>query len=75
MSKIDFIKAEIAFYEKLFFASMAVILALIGWVAMQLLLAPVWLIGLSFIAVLCVVYYARDVYKKLRILMRDLKNA
>jgi uncharacterized MAPEG superfamily protein len=39
MSKIDRIKAEISFHEKMFFAALAVILALTGWAAENYLVA------------------------------------
>ena len=32
MSKIERIKAEISFHEKMFFAALAVLMALVGWV-------------------------------------------
>jgi len=33
MSKIERIKAEISFHEKMFFAALAVVMALVGWAA------------------------------------------
>ncbi len=33
MSKIERIKAEISFHEKMFFAALAVVMALAGWAA------------------------------------------
>ena len=33
MSKLDRVKAEISFHEKMFFAALAVIIGLIGWSA------------------------------------------
>jgi hypothetical protein len=33
MPKIERIKAEISFHEKMFFAALAVVIALVGWAA------------------------------------------
>jgi hypothetical protein len=33
MSELDYIKVRIAFHEKIFFASLAVVFGLLGWIA------------------------------------------
>ncbi len=44
MSKIERIKAEISFHEKMFFAALAVIMALVGWAAEHYLTISFWIL-------------------------------
>jgi cell division protein FtsL len=41
MSKLDAIRARIAFHEKVFFAAMAAVLALVGWTVNSYLSATI----------------------------------
>lgn len=44
MSKLDVHKAKIALNEKLFFAALAIIVALLGWGVSNLVTAPAWML-------------------------------
>jgi len=44
MPKIDRIKAEISFHEKMFFAALAVVMALVGWAAEHYLTTSFWIL-------------------------------
>ena len=44
MPKIDRIKAEISFHEKMFLAALAVVMALVGWAAEHYLTTSFWIL-------------------------------
>jgi len=44
MPKIERIKAEISFHEKMFFAALAVVMALAGWAAEHYLTISFWIL-------------------------------
>ena len=44
MPKIERIKAEISFHEKMFFAALAMVMALVGWAAEHYLTISFWIL-------------------------------
>ena len=74
MPKIDRIKAEIAFHEKMFFAALAVILAVIGWAAERYLVISFWMLLLTGVGFFCSLGFAFWSYKRMKQLLEDLEN-
>ncbi len=74
MPKIDRIKAEIAFHEKMFFAALAVILAVIGWAAERYLMVSFWILSLAGVGLFCSLGFAFWSYKRMKRLLEDLEN-
>ena len=74
MAKIDRIKAEIAFHEKMFFAALAVILAVIGWAAERELVISFWMLSLTGVGFFCSLGFAFWSYKRMKRLLEDLEN-
>jgi hypothetical protein len=72
--KIDRIKAEIAFREKMFFAALAVILAVIGWAAERYLTVSFWMLSLAGAGLFCSLGFAFWSYKQMKRLLEDLEN-
>jgi|GEM_PF-631420 len=74
MPKIDRIKAKIAFHEKMFFAALAVILAVIGWAAERYLIVSFWVLSLAGAGLFCSLAFAFWSYKRMKRLLEDLEN-
>ena len=74
MPKIDRIKAEISFYEKMFFAALAVILALVGWAVERYLVVSFWMLSLAGAGLFCSLAFAFYSYKRMKRLLKDLEN-
>ncbi len=58
MSKIERIKAEISFHEKMFFAALAVVMALVGWAAEHYLTISFWILLLCASGFFCSLAFA-----------------
>ncbi len=65
-SKLDAIKARIAFHEKVFFAAMATVLALVGWTVSNYISANTWVLGAAAFATISLSAYAIRHYKRLK---------
>ena len=74
MPKIERIKAEISFHEKMFFAALAVILALVGWSAEHYLTISFWMLLLCALGFFCSLAFALWSYKRIKRLLEDLEN-
>jgi|CXWL01.1.fsa_nt_gi hypothetical protein len=74
MSKIERIKAEISFHEKMFFAALAVIMALVGWAAENYLTISFWILLLCALGFFCSLAFALWSYKQIKRLLEDLEN-
>jgi Flp pilus assembly protein TadB len=74
MPKIDRIKAEISFHEKMFFAALAVILALIGWAVERYLVVSFWMLALAAVGLFFSLAFAFWSYKRMKRLLEDLEN-
>jgi hypothetical protein len=74
MSKIDRIKAEISFHEKMFFAALAVVMALVGWAAEHYLTINSWILLLCALGFFCSLAFALWSYKQIKRLLGDLEN-
>lgn len=75
MSKIDRIKAEISFHEKMFFAALAVILALTGWTAENYLTVSAWILFFAVVGLFCSLAFGFWSYKQIKLLLEELENA
>lgn len=74
MSKLERIKAEIAFHEKMFFVSIASMLALIGWLAVNYQEQESWLVFLAVVGLLGVSVFGVDQYKQIKKLLVELEE-
>ncbi len=74
MSKLDRLKAEISFHEKMFFAALAVILALTGWAFENYLTVSVWVLVLVMLGLFCAIAFGVWNYKQIKILLLELEN-
>jgi uncharacterized membrane protein YfcA len=75
MSKLDRIKAEISFHEKMFFVALAVILALTSWAFENYLTIDLWVLVLIMIGLFCSIAFGAWNYKQIKMLLRELENA
>jgi uncharacterized membrane protein YqaE (UPF0057 family) len=66
MPKLERIKAEIAFHEKMFFAALAVVLALVGWAAEHYLTISSWILLLCALGFFCSLVFALWSYKQIK---------
>jgi hypothetical protein len=74
MPKIERIKAEISFHEKMFFAALAVVMALVGWAAEHYLTISFWILLLCASGFFCSLAFALWSYKQIKCLLEDLEN-
>ena len=72
MTKLDIVKADIAFHEKLFFGALAVLVALVGWLASHYQEAAIWLMLLAVIAIFSATGFVVVHYRKIKRLIRQL---
>ncbi len=75
MSKSDKIKAEIAFHEKLFFASLALLLGLAGWSIEKAGTASDLILIGDAIAILSSLGFSIWNYREIKALIEDLEDA
>jgi len=75
MSKLDKIKAEISFHEKMFFAALAVIVGLTGWTASNFLNTSVFILLLAFLGTIASVIYGIFQYRFIKRLIKELEDA
>jgi len=75
MSTSDRLKAEIAFHEKMFFTSIAVIFAILGWtIEKARVINSILLIGV-FLVTLFAIGFSVWNYKQISALLEELENA
>ena len=74
MRKLDRLKAEISFHEKMFFTAIAIILGLLGWAANNFLTVNSFVLLLSLIGLLGAVGFGIWNYKKIKQLLEGLEN-
>ena len=74
MPKIDRIKTEITFHEKMFFGALAAMLALIGWMASNYQTATVWLLLVALAGLLSSCIFGIDQYRRIKRLLVELEN-
>lgn len=75
MSKADRIKAEISFHEKMFFAALAVVFAIVGWAVTQSASIEIWLLASAILGLLFAVIFGIWNYRQIRQLLEELENA
>ena len=74
MSRLDRIKAEIAFHEKMLFASIAAMLALIGWLTAKYQDQAAWLVFLGVAALFGICVFGIDQYRRIKKLLVELEE-
>jgi hypothetical protein len=74
MSKTDRIKAEISFHEKMFFAALAMLLALVGWAAEHYVAISFWMLLLCAMGFFASLSFAWWSYLSIKRLLEDLEN-
>lgn len=74
MSKLDRLKTEIAFHEKMFFASVAGMLALIGWLAGNYQTSATWLVACAVLGLMATCGFGIDQYRRIKRLLLDLED-
>lgn len=72
MPKIDQLKADIAFHEKLFFAALASIFALTGWMTANYINTNPWLLLLAFVVTIFAGLFSVLQYRKIKQLIQEL---
>ena len=72
MPEIDRIKADIAFHEKLFFAALAIVFALTGWITTHYPDSDVWLLLLALVGLICSVGFGVLQYRAIKQLIKEL---
>ena len=75
MSRIDSLKANIAFHEKMFFAALAIVLSLTGWIVTNYLAVRVPLLILAFAVNVGGIAFGVYQYRVIKQLIRELENA
>ena len=74
MSKLDEKKLEIEFLQKQFFVALAVMFALLGWMATNYAIAASLIISLAFVAFFISVGFVVTVHKKIILLIREVSE-
>lgn len=74
MSESESIKADIAFHEKMYFAAIAVLLALIGWISSNYVNVGILHLFLSFLATGFSGAYVVFQYRLIKRLIKELKD-
>jgi ABC-type multidrug transport system permease subunit len=74
MSELDEKKLEIDFLQKQFFVALAVMFALLGWMASNYTATNNLIIGLAFVAFFFSVGFVVIVHKKIIMLIREVKE-
>lgn len=72
MPKIDQLKADIAFHEKLFFAALASIFTLTGWMAANYASSSPWLLFAAFVVTISAAFFGVLQYRKIKQLIKEL---
>ena len=75
MSKLDKIKAEIAFHEKMFFAALTVVIGLIGWSASNFLSTSVFVLLLALFGMFASSIFGVFQYRLIKRLIEELEDA
>ena len=74
MSKIDKLKSELSFVEKQYFASIAVIFTVCGWLFNNLD-APLWGQAAAVIAIVAAIIVAVSKSKQVKRILREIEDA
>ena len=75
MSKPDSLKAEIAFHEKMFFAALAVIVALVAWAVENHEAIGWWILATAAVGLFLFVGFGLWNYRQIRSLLEKLEDA
>jgi len=74
MSELDEKKLEIDFLQKQFFVALAVMFALLGWMATNYLGAESLIISLAFVAFIFSVGFTFTLHRKICLLIREVRK-
>ena len=74
MPKLDRIKAEIAFHEKMFFGALAAMLTLIGWIVTHYLSTGWLVLALATLALIAACIFGVDQYRRVKRLLAELEK-
>ena len=75
MGKLDRLKAEISFHEKMFFTAIAIMLGLLGWAANNYRSTDAVVLFLAMIGLVGAAGFGVWNYKKIKQLLEKLENA
>jgi len=75
MSRLDRLKADISFHEKMFFAALAIIFGLIGWSASNFLNTSLFVMLLAFCSLSVAIVFGVYQYRFIKKLIRELEDA
>ena len=74
VSELDEKKLEIDFLQKQFFVALAVMFALLGWMATNYSKTDTLIIGLAFVAFLFSTAFVVVIHKKIRLLILEVRK-
>ena len=74
MPKIDGIKSEISFHEKMFFGAVATLLALTGWLASNYQASSTWLVFMAVCGLAGAGLFGIDQYRRIKRLLVELEE-
>ncbi|TQV84245.1 hypothetical protein FKG94_06195 [Exilibacterium tricleocarpae] len=75
MSKSDRLKAEIAFHEKMFFAALAVFVALIAWAVENYQAVNGWILATAAAGSTLAIGFGLWNYRQIQALLKELSDA
>jgi FtsH-binding integral membrane protein len=75
MSESESIKANIAFHEKMFFAAIAVLVTVVGWVASNYTVIGVFHLASALFSIIFSGAYVIYQYRRIKQLIEELKDA
>ncbi len=74
MPKVDRIKTEVGFHEKMFFGALVAILTLSGWIATHYQTTDIFVLVLAMLAFFGICVFGIDQYKRIKRLLVDLEE-
>lgn len=74
MAKLDNVKADLGFSEKLFFGAMAIMVGVISWTQTGYVDAQRWQLVIAFVAICSVAVYNIQIYRKIKRLTKELED-
>ncbi len=74
MSKLDRLKAEIGFHEKMFFAALAGLLTLIGWLVSNYQTAPTLVVFVGVCGLISAGLFGISQYRHIKRLIKELEK-
>ncbi|WP_027148876.1 hypothetical protein [Methylobacter tundripaludum] len=72
MSKLEGIKVELSFHEKILFAAVAIMITLVGWTAANYLVVKSWLLFMALLAIVGISIFIVYQYRIIKKLIKEL---